>query len=215
MERKNMKSSFLSKAIIALVAILFLAVPVSAEWLNNTKRLNNKDKNCDFQVERSSVYHFAGSGELTSPLPADCLDDPNGCTLKGDGTISQMFVTGPSLPLAPPTWTSEVNILWANSISTIMGGLCAPVEGTITDTFPDGSTLTAKIAGLACTIAPLKEGDLPLPCTCYLTAKVVEGTGLCEGAKGIAKITSSIGVDGKITMIGEGTLKLVNKKVVE
>jgi len=204
-----MKSSFLSKAII-LLAVLSFAAPVSA------RLFNNKDTHSDLHVERSSVYHFAGSGELTTtlPLPADCLDCPDGCVLKGEGTTSVMFVTGPLLPLAPPTWASEVNIVWANSISTFAGGLCAPVNGTITDTFPDGSTLTAKIVGLACTAASSTEGVPLLPYTCYLSAKVVEGTGQCEGAKGVSKITSYIDINGKITMLGEGTLKL-EKKVEE
>lgn len=202
-----MKSLFLSKAII-LLAVLSLAAPVSAGLFNN------KDTRHNFQVERSSVYHFAGSGELTSTLPTDCLDCPDGCALKGEGTTSQMFVTGPLLPLAPPSWASEVNIVWANSISTFAGGLCAPVNGTITDTFPDGSTLTAKVVGLACAAASSTDGVPLLPYTCYLSAKVIEGTGQCKGAKGVSKITSYIDINGKITMLGEGTLKL-EKKVEE
>lgn len=209
-----MKSLFLTKVIVLFV-VLSLAATVSAGRLNN-QDTRHQDKQYDLHIERSSVYHFAGSGELTTALPlaADCLDCPDGCVLTGAGTTSEMFVTGPLLTLAPPNWASEVNIVWEDSVSTIAGGLCAPVNGTITDTFPDGSTLTAKVVGLACAPASSEEGVPLLPYVCYLSAKVVEGTGQCEGAKGIAKITSYIDVDGKITMLGEGTLKL-EKKVEE
>jgi len=201
-----MKSSFLSKAIL-VSAILLLAVPASAA------RLNDKGANRGLKIELSSVYYFGGSGELTSPVSADGLDSPDGYVLQGEGTTPQMFATGPPLPLASPIWTSEINILWANAVSTLGGGSCAPVNGTITDTFPDGSTLTTKVAGLATTMVSLTDGVAPLPCTCYLSTRVVKGTGLCEGTKGIAKITAYIDADGKITMIGEGTLKLVTKSV--
>jgi hypothetical protein len=200
-----MKSSFLSKAIIVL-AILFLAVPVSAALVNN------KDTNRGLKIELGSVYYFAGSGELTSPVSADGLDSPDGYVLQGEGTISQMFITGSPSPAIPPIWTSEINILWANSVSTFAGGSCAPVDGTITDTFPDGSTLTTKVEGLATTMVSLTDGFAPLPCICYLSARIVKGTGQYEGKKGIAKITSYIDADGKITMIGEGTLKQVNNR---
>ena len=214
-----MRSLFLGRAII-LLAVLSLAAPVSAGRQNN-QNTPRQDKHHDYQIERSSVYYFAGSGELTSPVPADCLDCPEGCALEGAGTTSEIFTASPLLTVEPPAWSSRINIVWANSLSSAVRAVCAPVNGTITNTFPDGSTLTAKVIGLACAVVPPPASPVtasadtesvpPLPYTCYLTARVVEGTGLYEGAKGMAKITSYIDVNGKITMIGEGTLKLEEK----
>ena len=139
-----------------------------------------------------------GTGKTIGPAPD--YFDPNGVTIKYEGVIQEIYISGRISRRSSikensddqATFSGEAFInITKDAIPSGREGICFPVNGIVTITDPDGNTLTMKKVGLECTLCSMVKGEI-FPQTVNGTYYIIDGTGKFAGAEGTGGYTLAI-----------------------